>query len=69
MLYFIVEPNNTVLYRIAIEIVPKLHVYQLQRDSRPYQYLHGAEAADILHTQKHLPPTNTHWAGHHLHTR
>ena len=76
MLYFIVEHNNTVLYWIAIEIIPKLHVYQ--RDSHQHKYLHGAEAADIPHTRKHLPPTNTqmshpprntHWAGHHLHTR
>ena len=69
MLYFIVEPNNTVLYWIAIEIIPKLHVYQKQRDSPQHQYLHGAEAADIPHTRKHLPLTNTHWAGHRLHTR
>ena len=60
MLYFTVEPNNTVLYWIAIEIIPKLYVYQQQRDSRHHQYLHGAETADIAHTQKHLPPTNTH---------
>ena len=54
MLYFIVEPNNTVLYWIAIEIIPKLHVYQQQRDSHHHQYLHGAEAADIpLGLHKH----------------
>ena len=69
LLYFIVEPNNTVLYWIAIEVIPKLHVYQQQRNSRHHQYLHGAEAADIPYTRKHLPPTNTHWAGHRLHTR
>ena len=50
MPYFIVEANSTVLYWIAIEIIPKLHVYQQQRNSRHHQYLHGAEAADIPYT-------------------
>ena len=69
MLYFIVEPNNTVLYWIAIEIVPKLHVYQQQRTAVIINICMVLKQQISPTLENTYPPTNTHWARHHLRTR